>query len=348
MPRRAALQTIGAIAAGSILPACDRRASPDPKVVLYSSADDEILKQVVAAFEKNSGIKVGIVTDTEATKTTGLVQRLLDEKDRPRADAWWSSEPLGTIWLAREGVLAEHTPGALAAGRPDALNARAKWFIIPGRARVIAYSTSRIKPGDVPQLPRDLALPAWKGRVGMARPQFGTTRSHMGALVAIAGEPGLRSWLGAMKNNGVRLYDGNASVVRAIAQGEIDAGLTDSDDVYAAARNGWAVAMRAEAPDTNDVPSGLPSIGTIVLPNTVGLVAGGPNRAAGEALVDFLLSEEVERMLASHESRHIPVRDVLAKEFAANSVAPPAAIDLERISDTVPAAMRVCQEVLGG
>ena len=348
--RRGALRAIGASAAAAVLGACDRRASSESKVVLYSSADDEILKQVVAAFEKSSGVKVGVVTDTEATKTTGLVQRLLDEKDRPRADVWWSSEPLGSVRLAREGVLAEHTPGALAAGRPDVLNARAKWFVMPGRARVIAYSTTRVQAKDAPD--RVLAVPAaGRERVGMARPQFGTTRAHMAAMLARAGEPVFTSWLGEMKGAGVRLYDGNASVVRAISQGEVDVGLTDSDDVYAAQRNGWKVGMVLEGFDDASAPAPTPApalsrMGTVVLPNTAGLVAGGPNAGAAAGLLDFLLSEEVERMLAASESRHIPVRPSVARDFPGNTVPSQASLDFEKIADAVPRAMQLCQSML--
>jgi len=342
--RRAAIKALGFAAAAAALGSCERGAPAD-RVVLYSSADDEVLKQVAAAFEKKSGIKVGVATDTEATKTTGLVQRLLDEKNRPRADVWWSSEPLGTIRLAREGVLAEHTPGQSAAGRPAALNAPAKWFVMPGRARVIAYSTSRVEPRDVP----DRVLHLWTGqKVGMARPQFGTTRCHMAALCAI-NSASFYQWVARMRQEGVRIYDGNASVVRAIAQGEIDIGLTDTDDVYAAQRNDWQVGMVFEGlPDPARPGETATRTGTIVLPNTSALVARAPNQANGAALLGFLLSEEVERMLAAHESRHIPVRESVLKDFPQNAVAAAAPLDLNKVADAVPEAMKVCVDAFGG
>lgn len=333
--RRALLKALGAGAVSSLLHGCGGTSGGAARVVLYSSADDEILRQVVAGFEKRSRLSVGVVTDTEATKTTGLVQRLLDEKDRPRADVWWSSEPLGTIRLAREGVLAEHTPGPESAGRPEPLNARAGWFAMPGRARVIAYSADRVKEADVPRTPGALAAftPA---RVGMARPQFGTTRCHMAALSVSLGEAPFCAWLGDMKSRArVRLYDGNASVVRAIAQAEIDVGLTDTDDVYAAGHNGWKVGMVYE--DT----------GAVVLPNTAGLVARGPNPGGGAVLLDYLLGEEVERLLAAGDSRHIPVRASIAGEFPQNAPSSRASLDYEKIADAAPGAMRCCEDVFG-
>jgi iron(III) transport system substrate-binding protein len=55
------------------------------RVVVYVSADDVVARPILDAFEKDTGIKVEMRGDTEATKTTGLVQRLRAEKERPRA-----------------------------------------------------------------------------------------------------------------------------------------------------------------------------------------------------------------------------------------------------------------------
>ena len=48
--------------------------------------------------------------------------------------------------------------------------------------------------------------------------------------------------------------------------------------------------------------------GLIVIPNTVSLVTGGPHPEAARRLVDFLLSKQVEEMLAAGDSAQIPVR----------------------------------------
>ena len=66
--------------------------SSDEEVVIYVSADETIARPILDAFEASTGVRVRPVFDTEATKTTGLVSRLLTERDRPRADLFWSSE----------------------------------------------------------------------------------------------------------------------------------------------------------------------------------------------------------------------------------------------------------------
>lgn len=76
------------------------------EVVIYTSLDQVFSEPILQAFEKNTGIKVKISYDVEATKTTGLVNRLIAEKDNPQADVFWNSEIARTILLKNEGILA--------------------------------------------------------------------------------------------------------------------------------------------------------------------------------------------------------------------------------------------------
>jgi iron(III) transport system substrate-binding protein len=61
-------------------------------VIVYTSVDQVYSEPVFRAFEKERGVKVLPVYDVEATKTTGLVNRLIAEKARPQADVFWSVE----------------------------------------------------------------------------------------------------------------------------------------------------------------------------------------------------------------------------------------------------------------
>src|SRR3954469_20597625 len=83
---------------------CDRSAAQQ-EVVLYTSVDEPIASPIVRDFENQTGIRVRLVTDTEASKSVGLAERLRAEKDHPQADVWWSNEIFLTINLADEGLL---------------------------------------------------------------------------------------------------------------------------------------------------------------------------------------------------------------------------------------------------
>lgn len=328
---------------------CSRR-SGARRVVLYSSVDDALLQPIIEQASRATGLTIETLRDTEATKTTGLALRLLSEKSAPRCDVWWSSEALASVKLAREGVLEPYRSPSIADGWPATMHAPDfAWTGFASRLRVIAHSTSRVPP-DVAATLSLPVLAAAKLRVGMARPQFGTTRSHMAAIAARFGDAALRAWLRAAKGAGIVLYDGNASVVRAIAQGEIDAGLTDSDDALAARREGWPVGFVFEpsAPDHASTPATLEAPGPLRMPNTIGLVRAGPNPDGGRVLIDHLLSADVERFMARSESGNAPVRPALAAEFPATAVPGAWSPDWAAVDAAVETALRLCDEELGG
>ena len=325
------------------------------RIVLYTSVDDELARSIIERFEKETGVTVDILGDTEATKTTGLVTRLMSEKDSPRCDVWWSSEPMGTILLGSAGVL---EPGAMresvAESWPSELRARDwSWVGTALRSRVVVYAPGRVD--EPPTSMHELMDPKYKGRLGMARPQFGTTRFQM---VMLAGSWDLKyfeEWLEALKANGVRLYDGNATVVRAVAMGEIDVGLTDSDDVWSGQKNKWDVEIARSEREPTDIPPAsrfyLP-VDRILIPNTVAVVRGAPNPELARQLAAYLTSPAVERLLYESSSGNHPVNAALRRElglpelvsgFGGPSLLP----EYEGISAQSQQAIDACDRVLG-
>ncbi len=367
MPRREAVRTIGAAALGAAGLAlggggCGRRgdggADGAGEVVLYSSVDDFVLRDVVRDFERATGISVRLLGDTEATKTTGLIERLVAERDEPRADVWWSSEPFGTIRLAGMGLFepAGVTPpevvDPLLRGKLDA--ADGSWFGFGLRARVLAVREGRFDEEEIPRRLRELTHARFRGRVGMARPRFGTTRGHMAALLELAGESVFRGWLEAMVANGLKIYDGNSTVVRAVSEAEIDICLTDTDDVWASQRTGGrvrAVFELADAggdADTAARAQGLPSAGPMLIPNTVAMVRHGPNPESARRLIEFLLGGRAEEILARSSSHNIPVRREVFSDLAEFAVPGGWLPDLASVAALDDRAMALCDSVLGG
>jgi iron(III) transport system substrate-binding protein len=74
------------------LVSCRDKKTEQEQVVVYTSLDKVFSVPILKAFEKETGIKVLDVYDSEATKTTGLVNRLIAEKNNPRADVFWNSK----------------------------------------------------------------------------------------------------------------------------------------------------------------------------------------------------------------------------------------------------------------
>jgi iron(III) transport system substrate-binding protein len=323
--------------------------SSDPGVVLYVSADDHVARQVVQAFESETGIRVSTVGDTEQTKTTGLANRLRAERDNPQADVFWSSEIFHTINLAEEGVLEAYEPRTATDWPGGFRDPQHRWYGFAARARVIVYAPDRVAPEHRPRTWMDLTRGELKGRIVMADPRFGTTGGHLAAMKAywskIVGRGYYDAFLMGLAANEVRLLpSGNAGVVQAVAAGEADLGLTDTDDVWAARARGLEVDLIYPRHDVEPDAAGG---GTLLIPNTVGLVTGAPHPEKACRLIDYLLSAQVERMLAESVSHNVPVRSGLAADYAQYAVPDPLRADYRRAATALQGAVEQAMRRLG-
>ena len=267
-------------------------------VTIYVSTDRVFSEPVLREYERRSGVKVNPVYDTEETKSTGLANRLLAEKARPQADVFWSNEPVRTLVLKSRDVLAPYK-SPVAEGIPAALvDPDGFWTGFSARIRVIAYNTKLVKAEEAPRSIFDLADPKWRGQVAIADPRFGSTSFHVAALYAIAGDQKVDDFFGRLKENGVRVVDGNSVVRDLVARGDVKVGLTDTDDVNVAMEDGQPIAM--VLPDRE-------GLGVPVMPNMVSFIANAPHADEGRRLIDYLLSADVERQLAQSGAVQIPL-----------------------------------------
>jgi iron(III) transport system substrate-binding protein len=311
-----------------------------PEVTVYVSTDRVFSEPVLRAYEQKTGVKVNAVYDTEETKSTGLANRLLAEKNNPQADVFWSNEPVRTLVLKKRGVLAPYkSPNA--DGIPATFrDAEGYWTGFSARSRVIAYNTNVVKPDEVPKSIIDLANPKWKAQVAMADPRFGSTSFHVAAIYAELGDERADEFFRKLKANDVKIVSSNSVVRDMVARGEVKLGLTDTDDVNVALEDKQPVAM--VFPDRE-------GMGVPVMPNMVSLIAKAPHPEAGKKLIDYLLSAEVERSLAQSEAVQIPLREGVEgpKNLPPISSFKPMTLDYGRAADRIEDVTRRLQAILG-
>jgi iron(III) transport system substrate-binding protein len=268
-------------------------------VTVYVSTDRVFSEPVLKAFEQRSGVRVNAVYDTEETKSTGLANRLLAEKNRAQADVFWSNEPVRTIVLKQRGVLAPYQSPS-ARDIPEIFkDPEGYWSGFSARVRVIAYNTQLVPAADAPRSVLELADPKWKGQVAIADPRFGSTSFHVAALYVMLGDEKADDFFRRLKANEVKIVAGNSVVRDMVVRGEVKVGLTDTDDVNVALHAGSPIAM--VLPDKD-------GIGVPLMPNMVSLIAGAPHPEPARQAIDYLLSSEVEEMLAKSEAVQIPLR----------------------------------------
>jgi iron(III) transport system substrate-binding protein len=273
------------------------------EVTAYVSADRPFSEPILQADQQRSGVRVNVIYDTEETKSTGLANRLLAEKDRPQADVFWSNEPVRTLVLKSRGVLAPYQSPAAQGIAGVFKDDEGYWTGFSARLRVIVYNTDKVTAAEAPQSVFELADPRWKGQVAIADPRFGSTSFHVAALYAELGDARMDDYFRKLKANDVKVVDGNSVVRDMVARGEVLVGLTDTDDVN--------VALEAKLPVAMVLPD-RDGVGVPVMPNMTSLIAGAPHPDEGRHLIDYLLSAGVERTLAESEAVQIPLHPGVA------------------------------------
>jgi iron(III) transport system substrate-binding protein len=241
--------------------------------VVYCAHDREFSAEVLSDFEKQTGLKVIPKFDTEATKSVGLFQDLLSEAGKPRCDVFWNNEIINTVRLQKKGLLQPYASPAAAPYPAQYKAADDTWHAFAARARIILVNTDRVPSADRPKSLLDLTGPRWRGKVAIAKPQFGTTATEAACLFQVWGADKARQFYRDLSSNDVNIVAGNKQVAEGVGAGLYDAGLTDTDDALGEVRAGKPVALifpDAAAPESSDR-------GTLFIPNTVALIRGCPN-----------------------------------------------------------------------
>jgi iron(III) transport system substrate-binding protein len=269
-------------------------------VVVYSAQDREFGEPVLRAYGQRTGVEVLPKFDVESSKTVGLANAIVAEKSRPRCDLFWNNEILNTLRLKEQGLLAPFRPSH-ADDVPETFKAKdGTWYGFAGRARVLIVNTKLVPADQRPKGIADLVDPKWKGKIGIAKPLFGTTATQAACLFAAWGDDKARQFFRGLKANGVQVLSGNKQVATAAGSGQIAFGLTDTDDAMGEVEAGSPVAI--VYPDR-----GPDELGTLFIPNTLAIIKGAPHPDAARALADYLLSPEVEAALAGGPSAQIPL-----------------------------------------
>ncbi len=266
---------------------CSKKSSNE--VIVYTTVDQIFSEPILNDFEKQTGIRVKSLFDTEETKSTGVLNRLIAEKNNPQCDVFWSGDPVRAIILKNKGITSPYNSPIASDIESTFKDKGFHWIGFSARARVLIYNTNLVKPEDVPKSIFDLIEKKYLGQVAIANPLFGTTSFHFASWFSTLGEKKAKQLLSDFKKNKVVIATSNGDVKKRVAQGEIWCGLTDTDDAFTAKNEGASV---------DYVFLDQKGIGNLIIPNTVSMIKGSPNTENGKLLIDYLLSPETEKKLA--------------------------------------------------
>lgn len=269
----------------------------EKSVNVYVSEDQVFSEPVLKAFEKESGIKVHAIYDTEESKSTGVMNRLIAEKNNPQADVYWANEPIRAEILKQKKILAPYES-------PNA-NGISQNFKEPSHywtgfsARIRLFITKK-KMLNKPHSILDYTNPRYKSKAVIANPLFGTTTTHIAALFTTWGDKKTKTFLNKLKKNKIVISGSNGESADFVTSNHYLFALVDSDDAMSRLKSSKNI-------DIIYPDQGINEIGAFVVPNAVMLINHAPHPSVAKKLIDFLLSKKSEKMLAFADCAQIPL-----------------------------------------
>ena len=188
-------------------------------LLLYNGQHPQVTSELVAAFEKQTGVKVNVRTNDGIV----LADQLLAEGGASPADVYLTENTPELVTLDQHHLLAGLDPSTLAQVPTKDSAASGDWVGIARRISALAYNPALVSSTQLPKSLLELAQPAWKGKVGIA-PTDSDFPPLVGAIIATYGKQAAVRWLAGLKRNG-QLYQSDESVVAAVNRGDVATGV---------------------------------------------------------------------------------------------------------------------------
>ena len=274
------------------------------EVVVYSSRIDELIKPVFDAYTKKTGVQVKFITDKEAP----LMQRIKAEGQNATADLLLTVDA-GNLWQAEQmGILQPFTSKVIDANIPAQYRAASHaWTGLSLRARTIAYSTARVKPGELTTY-EALADKQWEGRLCLRTAKKVYNQSLTATLIETHGaektEEIIKGWVNNLSTD---VFSDDVAVLQAINAGQCDVGIVNTYYYGRLHKQDPKLAVKLFWPNQGDR-------GVHVNLSGIGLTKYAPHPEAAKALVEWMTTPEAQKIFAD-----------VNQEFPANPAVEPSA-----------------------
>ncbi len=266
----------------------------DGEVNIYSYRQPELIKPVLDAFTKETGIKTNVLFLDK-----GLVERMQAEGANSPADVILTVD-IGRLMEAKDGGVTQPVTGNEIINKDIPAqyhDADGNWFGLTTRGRVVYASKDRVAENEITY--EELADPKWKGKICTRDGQHSYNIALFASMIAHHGEEYTETWLKGLKENLARKPDGNdRSQAKSIAAGECDLSLGNTYYVGLMMTNEkepeqkeWASAIKVLFPNANDR-------GTHVNISGMAMAKHAPNKDNALKLMEFLASGEAQKIYA--------------------------------------------------
>ena len=277
----------------------DGAVSAGGEVNIYSGRKEALIGPVLDAFTEETGIHVNLLTG----KADQLRTRLEAEGRNSPADVLLTSDVANLYRATAAGLFQELDSDLLRERIPSRYrDPSGRWYGLSIRARVIAYSKSRVREIELSSY-EDLADARWRGRVIVRSSSNVYNQSLIASMLSAHGKASAGYWIrGLVANMARKPQGGDTDQIRAVAAGEADVAIVNSyyyGRLIASERDQdhqVVAAVGVFFPNQGDR-------GTHVNISGAGIVANSKNRAEAVSLLEFLTGPLGQQLFAdlNHE-----------------------------------------------
>ncbi len=273
-------------------------------VNIYSYREPKLIEPLLQAFTAKTGISTNVVF-----ANAGLIERLAAEGKNSPADILLSNE-FGLLTQAvAAGVTAPIKSAVIEKQVPAEFRDPAgHWVGLTRRARIVYASKDRVTENAIRY--EDLADPKWRGKICVRSGQHTYNVALVASMIANLGEEKAEAWLTGVKANLARKpAGGDRDQVRDVKAGLCDIAIGNTYYMVAMQKSPeqkpWADAVKMLFPNADDR-------GTHVNISGMALAANAPNGAEAMRLMEFMVSDEAQKLYAEADGEYPVVKGVKA------------------------------------
>lgn len=273
-------------------------------LVIYSGRSESLIQPVLDAFQaKYPNVNILLKSGSNSE----LANALIEEQANPQADVFVTTEIFTIQSLYQQGLFASYRPVGAELLPAEFIGPEDSWVGLTRRTRVIMYNTELVSADEAPQSIFDLTDPKWQGQIAAAGSTNGGMQAHIAAMRQLLGDDATQEWLTGLMANDVTFFGGHTDVRKAVGAGEFKLGLVNHYYYYLQLAEGSPVGI--VFPDQGEGQIGLISNAT-----SAAIVKGVKNTAAAQAFLDFLISEEGQKLFAEGNYEYPMLAGVALKE----------------------------------
>jgi len=264
------------------------------KLVIYTPNSEGLINATIPAFEEKYGIKVELIQ----AGTGELFKKLESEKDSPVADVMFGGTY--TIYALHGDLFEEYVSSENENVIEDYRNTNGYSTPFTLDGSVLVINKDLTKGMDIKGY-ADLINPELKGRISTADPVNSSSAFSQltNILLAKGGYDSEEAWKYVEElftNIDGKISSSSSNVYKTVADGEMAVGLSYEDPTVKLLNDGANVEII------------YPEEGTVFLPANSAVVKNAKNIDNAKKFIDFIISKDVQEVLAKSTTNR-PVRD---------------------------------------